>query len=390
MLQCRGDFASFGGRVWLNAAAHAPLPLVAGQVARRAAEDELDPRQINEHRLLRAAEGLRTALAQLLHSPADQIALGASTTYGIRTVATGLHLRAGDDVLVVAGDYPACAYPWLALQRQGVTVRVHRPQEYDVTADALCEDLTEHTRVVCLSWVNSTTGRAVDVEALAQRCHEREVFVVVDAAQAVGARTIDATRTAVDAIAACGHKWLCGPYGTGFCWLSDRLLDALTEPEPYWHTASPDIASTWRSGPSYRFRADLRYAFRDDLPRSARFDAPSLGGLSTRLAWTAAINYLLTKGIAAIEKHNALLTEHLIANLPQDRFYLVSAKEGTPLPPLVVIRSPRRSAVQDLSLRLEAAGIDVTLRDNALRVAPHIYNSLEDIDRALDILTYAT
>jgi cysteine desulfurase / selenocysteine lyase len=98
------QFGRLDGRVWLNTAHQGPLPrpAVAAAAPHRIADDfEAVP------------ERLRALLGSLVGAPPDQIALGNSTSYGLRLIANGLPWRARDEVLVVSGDYPATVLPWL-------------------------------------------------------------------------------------------------------------------------------------------------------------------------------------------------------------------------------------------------------------------------------------
>jgi selenocysteine lyase/cysteine desulfurase len=120
-------------------------------------------------------------------------------------------LGGGDDVLVVEGDYPATVLPWRRLAAAGVRVRVVRPRHRRLSADDVAGAIGPGTRVLAVTWVDSFTGRALDLDALGAVCRDRGVLLVVNASQALGARPLDVTTTPVDAVAACGYKWLCGP-----------------------------------------------------------------------------------------------------------------------------------------------------------------------------------
>ena len=101
---------------------------------------------------------------------------------------------------MVAGDYPATVLPWLRLRDQGVTVRAVQPAGPVLTADDVAASISDRTRVLALTWVNSFTGHAVDLDPIGDLCRGRDVAVVVNASQALGARPFDAASTAVDAV----------------------------------------------------------------------------------------------------------------------------------------------------------------------------------------------
>src|SRR5215212_3987105 len=119
----RAAFGPFGGRAWMNTAHQGPLPRAAADAAHAAVEDKRDPRRMADAAFAEVPASLRRALAQLVGGRADEIALTNSTSYGLDLLAHGLALQAGDEVLLVEGDFPATVYPWLPLQRRGVELR---------------------------------------------------------------------------------------------------------------------------------------------------------------------------------------------------------------------------------------------------------------------------
>jgi selenocysteine lyase/cysteine desulfurase len=110
-----------------------------------------------------------------------------------------------------------------------------------------------------VTWVDSFTGRALDLDAIGTACRDHGVLLVANASQALGTRSLDVTTTTVDAVVSCGYKWLCGPYGTGFTWLDRDLLDRLRPQQAYWlamqagrtldHQAGPPPFNACRDGP---------------------------------------------------------------------------------------------------------------------------------------------
>ena len=105
-----------------------------------------------------------------------------------------------------------------------------------IEAEQLAVEISPRTRLFCTSWVNSFSGYAIDVDGLGQVCRNNHVIFVLNAAQGLGARVLDVQASPVDAVTCCGYKWLCGPYATGFCWLTPALRESLTIRHAYWLT----------------------------------------------------------------------------------------------------------------------------------------------------------
>ncbi|MGH3256927.1 MAG: aminotransferase class V-fold PLP-dependent enzyme [Streptosporangiaceae bacterium] len=370
-----GDqFGPFDGRVWLNTAHQGPLPRPAVEAAKQAAALKAAPHRIDDSAFSEVPERLRGLLARLVGGAPEHIVLGNSTSYGLHLIANGLPWNHGDEVLVIVGDYPATILPWQRLASYGVRVRPLRPETGLLTAGELSAAIGPRTRVLAVTWVDSFTGRAVDLDALGQICRQAGMLLVVNASQAMGARPIDVSVTPVDAVISCGCKWLCGPYGTGFCWLCPSLLERLRPQQAYW--------LTMQAGRSLDQMRDT--TIRDDLGSSG-FDVFCPASFATALPWIASLELLLDTGIGPIAAWDQQLADRLVTGLDLARYRLVSPTGGPARSTLVVVRSSDGSTAQR-HRQLTAAGIDTAYREGNLRFSLHLFNTLDEVDQALDAL----
>jgi len=228
------EFGPFDGRSWLNTAHQGPLPHAAVQASERATALKAAPHRIGDDDFTEVPERLRGLLAKLVGGAPEQIVLGNSTSHGLHLIANGLAWMDGDEVLTIQGDYPATILPWQRLRDFGVRVRPLRPADGLLSPEELAGAISPRTRLLAVTWVDSFTGRTLDLDALGAVCQQAGVLLVVNASQALGARPIDVATTPVDALVSCGYKWLCGPYGTGFAWLHPDLLAQLRPQQAYW------------------------------------------------------------------------------------------------------------------------------------------------------------
>ena len=360
-------FGLFDGRIWLNAAHQGPLPLAAAAALESAIADRLAPHRLGDPAFTDVPARLRELLAGLVGGAADEIALGNSTSYGLDVLARGIAWRAGDEVLVVEGDFPASVFPWRVLEPRSVSVRF-MPADEDVAAH-----LTDRTRVFCTSWVNSFTGHAIDLNTIGRACRERGVWFVLNASQGMGTRVLDVNQVPVDAVTSCGYKFLCGPYGTGFLWLSPALRGTLEPLHTYW------LPNVWnKPGGLQQYGVTLHGTAQvHDVGCPANF--------FNYVPWIASIEYVLSIGVSTIARYNQALIDDFLSLIDEDAFALVSPKASPSRSTLVVLR-PRTGTSADPHARLAAAGIDVAQRGNAIRFAPHIYNSAADLARAATTL----
>lgn len=122
------DFGPFDGRIWLNTVHQGPLPREAIDAARLVLEAKTRPHLLRGEDFFEVPRRLRAALGQLIRARPDDIILGNSTTYGLDLLANGMSWQAGDEVLLVHGDFPSNVFPWLTLRSQGVSLRFMRTQ----------------------------------------------------------------------------------------------------------------------------------------------------------------------------------------------------------------------------------------------------------------------
>ena len=349
------------------------MPSAAVDACVVAAQLKAAPYRIADEMFTEVPERLRRLLADLVGGRPDEVVLGNSTSHGLHLIANGLRWQRGDEVLLVRGDYPATVLPWLRLAAEGVAIRWLEPRAGALSADELAQAITSRTRVLALTWVNSFTGYAA-LAALGEVCRATGILLVVNGSQGIGARPLNVATTPVDALVSCGYKWLCGPYGTGFTWLHPDLLARLRPQQAYW------LAMQAGCGLDQMRNATLR----DDLGVRG-FDVFCPASFLNVLPWTAALELMLDTGIDAIAQHDQRLVQQLVTGVDTDRYRLVSVLAGPHRSTLVVLDRTDGTAAHRHG-RLTDAGIDIAYREGNLRICPHLFNTADDISRALESL----
>ncbi len=377
MASYRDDFGPFDGQIWLNCAHQGPLPRVALERAHEAVEWKRTPSALSTERFSGVPGRLRDAIAGLIHADPSHVILANSASYGLHLLANGLPLERGDEVLLTRGDFPSVIYPWLGLEKRGIAVRFVDPAGEVATPEEVSRAMTPATRVFCATWVHSFSGCAIDLDAIGRLCRGRDVLFVANTSQAIGTRPFDASAAPVDALVNVGFKWLCGPYGTGFCWMRDEVLRSLTYNQTYWLSlqTADDLGSPAK---------DL--ALPDGPPTNRTYDVFGTANFFNYVPWTASIEYLAATGVPAIAQHNQRLIDLLLSRLDRDRYRVLSPEEGPTRSTLTLIthRDPEQNKrVYD---RLKAQGIHVAFRRGNLRIAPHLYNTEADVETLLDAL----
>lgn len=371
------DFGPFDGKSWINCAHQGPLPRVSVDALNKAASLKIRPFTLDDDMFFTVPRELKQALGRLLNVSYDEVILGNSTSYGLHLLANGIRWEEGDEVLLVEGDFPANITSWLGLRREGVDVKFIKPSRSMPSSDELVDAITDRTRLFCTTWVNSFTGHMIDIDEIAGICRERDVKFVVNGTQAIGAKALNLKETRVDAITSCGFKWLCGPYGTGFCWIEPALLDQLEYNQAYWLSMQEGVG----------LQEEMNIKVDGDLG-ARQYDVFGTANFHNFIPWTASIEYLLSKGISSIEDHNERLVGHLVTHL-DSKFEVISPEVGKGMSSIAVINH-LKGENQEIYARLLDNGYHVSLRNGRLRFSPHVYNTMDEIDAVLDLLRLHT
>lgn len=381
-------------RLWLMHCSEGPMPLAGAAAAKALLEKELCPWDLRwEQDFLGVAQSCREAAAKVIGAQAEDISLSLNTSSGLQAVAQGFPWQPGDEVVAPLGEFPSNAWPWKALAARGVAHREvplwegHRagaeawattPPPPDADAETrLLDALTDHTKVLALSWVRFQDGLKLDLAWLGSACCERGVALVVDGIQGAGTEVPDLT--GVSAFACGGHKGLLAPQGQGFLW-TDAAFRARLAPSGSWLSVV-DCADFRR--PSTDF----------DRPwlQDGRALEPGSPNLVACAALTASLDLLDRTGLSVLGEHVRALQGRLLeglAGLPawaREAARMRGLWEEDRLGPFLALHHGGRGpeGLQALVQRGLRQGLYATVREGYLRIAFHGFHSGADVDRAL-------
>jgi cysteine desulfurase / selenocysteine lyase len=373
------DFGPFEDTIWLNCAHQGPLPKVAVAQVEEAVAWKIAPGKMTTARFSEVPENLRRVLGDLIAVSPEDVIVGNSASYGLHLLANGIHWKAGDEILLVEGDFPADILPWLGLRSKGVNIRFLKPHQYVMQPDELLSSITASTRLLCMTLVHSFSGFVADISTLGEICHARGILLILNVSQALGARCFTVSDASVNAIVGVGYKWLCGPYGTGFCWIEPTLRESLQYNQAYWLTmqTADDLA-----------KEQGIPGLRDDLG-ARRYDVFGTANFFNVKPLAASVEYLLAQRIANIEAHDQRLISRLIQGLEPKKYDLLSPRDKAMRSTLVFISHKEPARNNEVYERLLKEKVFVAYRAGKLRFSPHLYNTEAEIDQALSILNSA-
>jgi cysteine desulfurase / selenocysteine lyase len=311
----------------------------------------------------------RATLAALVGATPEEMAIVTNTSDGLLLVAQGYPWTEGDALLTAEGEFTANVYPWLAVQELGVEIIRLPTQDHCLHLEQIEQAMRDHPniRLLALSFVGFATGFRNDLATLGNLCRQYEVHFCVDGIQGAGALPIDVEAMNIDFLAAGGPKWLMGPVGAGLFYCRRDLVDFLQPGRHGW------LSTT-----------DIPNFFRYDAPLSdtaSRFEAgtlpwPSLHGL------VASVETLLEVGVETIERYVLALGEALREGLTEQGYTVASPGGPGQRSGIVSFIDAARSAPEVVA-HLDRHRVTVSARGPYVRVSPHFFNNLDDINALL-------
>jgi selenocysteine lyase/cysteine desulfurase len=357
--------------VYLNHASVSPL----SYLARDSMSTMLDG--VARHGARKAEEwdriqtSTRLAAAKLVNAEARQIAFVRNTSEALSIVANGIDWKLGDNVVSPAVEFPANVYPWARISTAyGVQLRLQPEIGGRIEMEDLLSLVDERTRVVTVSWVQFASGQRLDIRRIGQFCREREILFVVDAVQGLGAFELDVIRDYVDVFASAAHKFLLGPKGIALLYLSDWALERV----------HPTVIG-WTAVENYRDYLTHDLTLRDG---AVRFEGGSLNEVGI-CGLGAAIELLLPAGPQRIEQYLLALRLDLIERLSERGYRIVSPGQLGDASAIIVCCHPDFPADRVCS-QLDSQNIITSARLGRLRIAPHFYNTVADVEALIDAL----
>jgi selenocysteine lyase/cysteine desulfurase len=381
----RADTPECERLVHLNNAGAALMPIpVREAVARHLSlESEIGGYEAAEARV-DALHQAYAALGQVLGTAPRNLAIQQNSTVAFAQAFAAFDLGPGDVILTSRADYASNQILYLALaRRRGVEiVRAPDAPEGGIDLQAVRERLARRRpALLALTWIPTNSGLVQPAEAVGELCKEAGVPYILDACQAVGQMPVDVGRLQCDYLAGAARKFLRGPRGIGFLYVSDRVLAAGAYP------LTVDMhGATWSGPEEFALTPDAR-----------RFESWEISYALT-LGLGAAAEYALTVGIETAHQRSWAL-----ARYARERMATI---EGTRVldrgPVLCAIATAelggRLAGAVKLALRARGINTSSPARDDAvidmdekgaasaLRVSPHYYNTAQEIDAAVAAL----
>lgn len=324
------------------------------------------------------------AVAQLINTQSSNIAFAHDATDAYLKALSAIPFQKGDLVITSQDDYSSNQIQFLSLQKRfGISIqRIQTLPNGDLDINHFQELIAKQTpKLVAITHVPTNSGLIQQVEAIGAICHKREILYLVDACQSVGQLVVDVQKIKCDFLSATGRKFLRGPRGTGFLYVSDRAL-------------AKGLTPLFIDGGGAVWTKENEYQV---LPTARRFQTWEKP-YALMMGLTTAIQYATTIGLANIEAYNQQLMQKLRTNLaaiPNIKIFdkgaktcnlLTFRKEGKSAPTIQQVLD-KHGVFHGLSTK-EWGVIDYGEKgvDWTIRLSPHYFNTLTEMDRLAEII----
>ncbi len=365
----RGEFPITNHFIYLDHAGVSPVSLrvsdAVGEFMQNAAgKTPLDYSSWGER-----IEEVRISCARLLGCGAQEVAFVKNTSHGISIVASGLDWQKGDNVLVFEKEFSSNIYPWLNLKELGVEVRFIPLRDERILFSDIENLIDSRTRLVTMSSVQSVNGFMIDLSKLGDLCRSKGILFFVDAIQSLGAVPMDVRECNADFLSADGHKWLLAPEGIGIFYCREELATRI----------KPNLIG-WKSVRSDHDFENIDFDLKDN---ALRFEEGSFNTMGI-YALGAAVDLLLEIGVDKIEKRVHELGDLIIDGAEKRGFFIKTPKDRAERGGIVSFSGDFDPS--EMAERLLEMKIVVNYRGGGLRIAPHLYNTEDEINKLFEAI----
>lgn len=366
----REEFPITRELVYLNNCSLTPLPRRGRERIERFAREwaELGGRAWYDH-WIGEYEALRSDIAGVLGADADEVAIEPNVSAGLVGIASTLDYAKRPRVVVADLDFPTDGHVFHAVASRGAQVEIVRsPDRVRVPLEVFERAIDDRTAAVCTGHVYFTSGWIQDIAALAELCHRKGAVLVVDAYQSIGALPFDVHASGVDYLVGGTLKWLMG--GPGIAYLYARSDVAAS--------AHPSAVGWW--GVQDPFAFDIERLRPGTGARRFEYGTPAVAAI---YAARAGIELLREVGVDVVRERHQLLSQRLVDGAREQGWTVrcpVDARERTSI---VTVEHPEAQGAVDA---LRARGLICDTRPGLIRLSPHHFNTLEEMDRALELL----
>lgn len=360
---------------YLNAAYMGPLLKSSTHIAQQCIQKKAQPWNFTTEDFFQPIEKARLLIGQLINSEAENIAIIPSASYGIALAAKNLENLPKGEIVVIEEQFPSNYYAWSELAKQDghQIISISRQFSKDMTQTVL-DSINDKTRIVALPYAHWCDGQKFNLQAISEKIKHHKAHLVIDGTQSVGAVPLDVKLIKPDFLITASYKWMLGPYTMGFAYIDEKFFNG----RPLEHNWINKFDAENLSG---------LVNYTDKYQSGARrFDMGEKSQFHSMKAFVDSLEFLNEMGTENISQH----CQNLVETIPQK---LESIKEHIDLWPqnqrsehILGVYFKNQNHLESAKQNLVKNKVFVSYRSKAMRISPHVYNSMDDIEKLCDIL----
>ncbi len=335
------------------------------------------PFKIGHDEFFKEAEGVRLIFSQLLNAPnSNRAVIIPSVSYGMANVANNLHKSKGE-IVIVSEQFPSNVYPWKSLVASGYQLKVVDPGTDKMQKGLewnrrILESINEQTVLVAIGHVHWADGTLFDLLAIRKRLDEVDGLLIIDGTQSVGALPFDVSVIRPDALICAAYKWLMGPYGIGLAYYGERF------------DHGQPIEQNWINREnSHNFRELVNYQ-ENYLPDALRYEVGERSNFILLPMVKAALKEIRKWQPERIQAYCEALTQSFIEEVQTLGFEMED--EAFRSKHLFGLMLPYGVSGERALKVFHQRKLSVSLRGEAIRVSPHVYNDARDVNKLMSAL----
>lgn len=357
---------------YLNAAYMSPILKEGAALGQQAVAGKLQPWAMELSNFFEPPKVAAALMADMIGAAPDDIAVIPSVSYGMAIAVKNLNISKGQKIILLADQFPSNVYPWQEMAKiyQAEIVTISRPQGGDWTTP-LCAAIDQDTAIIACPHAHWTDGSRVDLVKVGQAARRVGAALVLDLTQSLGVMPFSVRDVDPDFMISASYKWLLGPYSYGFIYVAPR------------HQGGAPIEENWiaRKGS-------------EDFARLVDYQEEYEGGAG-RFSVGERSNFMLTPiAIHALTQFKAWGTENIakylagLTDLIADRAQAMGLRtaEKAHRSPHLIGLGFKGGIPEGLSITLAKRNIFVSVRGDSIRVAPHVYNDRDDVEKLFSAL----
>ncbi len=337
-----------------------------------------NPQSITQEDFFVSTENIKRKFGSLINALPERVAIIPSVSYGMANAVQNLPLNNGNEAIIIGEEFPSDYYAltdWCKSHGKSLkTIPMpdnpeNRASEWNTQ---ILDSITENTAAIVISSIHWANGIIFDLKAIGKRCRETDTRFLVDGTQSVAAMNIDVEDCGIDALVCAGYKWLLGPYSLGVAFYG-----------PAFDNGHP-IEQSWMNRINAREFSGLTAYTDSYLPYSARYNVGEFSNFVLCPMLDTSLTQILAWGVNNIQDYSKELSWPLISFLQNNGF--IVEKEGQRASHMFGIQLPPYVDPMQLMQTLRSENIIVSVRNGALRISLHVYNTVEDVEALVRVM----